>query len=137
MKKPENLLVEYSVKLTAVGNRVKKIGINIREYFYEEDTVKHITLVLYDLLPLSVKIGMRYQKFHEVVERNIKAIRDGVLGHETEIVVAETKKPAKKLALKKEAVKKQTAIAKTKKTVASKKVAKKTVSAKKVIKNEE
>lgn len=82
MKKSQKFLIESGVLLATMSIRAKKTGSNIKEYFYEEETIKHISLVLYDLLPLSVKIGMRYQKFHEIFERNFKAIRNALLGKE-------------------------------------------------------
>lgn len=82
MKKSGKFLLESSVLLTALSIRAKKAGKGLKEYLYEAETIKHISLVLYDLLPLSVKIGMRYEKFHEIFERNFKAIRDALLGKE-------------------------------------------------------
>ena len=142
------------LKINAINTKLKKTRDGIIGYFYEEDTIKHITLVLYDLLPLSVKIGMRYKKFHEVVERNIVAIRNGILGHEVEKeneALIEptmtngndenqekakkqekvTKKPTeKKVSVKKPATKRVTA----KKAVTKKEI--KTTAIKKVTKNE-
>lgn len=85
MKKSGKFLLESGVLLTALSIRAKKAGKGVKEYFYEAETIKHISLVLYDLLPLSVKIGMRYEKFHEIFERNFKAIRDALLGKEVQV----------------------------------------------------
>lgn len=117
MKKSQKLLIESSVLLTAISLKAKKTGKSLKEYFYEEETIKHITLVLYDLLPLSVKIGMRYEKFHEIFERNFKGIRNALLGKEQEVDVIQ--EPVEKV--------KRT----PRKTVASKTPAKKVVTAKK------
>lgn len=99
MKKSQKLLIESSVLLTSISLKAKKAGKSVKDYLYEEETISHITLVLYDLLPLSVKIGMRYQKFHEIFERNFKSIRDLLLGQEIpkEVVLPEkkVKKPRK------------------------------------------
>lgn len=98
MKKSEKFLIEAGVLLTAVSIKAKKTGKSVKEYFYEDETIKHISLVLYDLLPLSVKIGMRYEKFHEIFARNFKGIRNALLGKEiTPEVVEETKKPVKRV----------------------------------------
>lgn len=80
MKKTPKFLIEISLVLTAISIKARNAGNNVKDYFYEEETIKHITLVLYDLLPLSVKIGMRYQKFHEIFEKNFIGIRNGLLG---------------------------------------------------------
>lgn len=121
MKKSKKFLLESGVLLTALTYKAKKAGKSIKEYFYEAETIKHISLVLYDLLPLSVKIGMRYEKFHEIFERNFKAIRDALLGTEInvvltkednkELVIVEEKPPVKrvrKTPIKKVTVKKET-----------------------------
>ena len=80
MKKSQKFLIESGVLLATIGFKARKTGKNLKDYFYEEETIKHISLVLYDLLPLSVKIGMRYQKFHEIFEGNFKGIRNALLG---------------------------------------------------------
>lgn len=82
MTKSKKLLIASGVLLTSLSFKAKKTGKSLKEYFYEEETIKHISLVLYDLLPLSVKIGMRYQKFHEIFEGNFKGIRNALLGEE-------------------------------------------------------
>ncbi len=120
MKKSQKLLIESSVLLTAISLKAKKTGKSLKEYFYEEETIKHITLVLYDLLPLSVKIGMRYEKFHEIFERNFKGIRNALLGKEQEVettkeTVEKTKRVPRKTPAKKVAVTKKPRVIKVKK----------------------
>lgn len=85
MKKSQKFLIESGVLLATIGFKARKTGKNLKDYFYEEETIKHISLVLYDLLPLSVKIGMRYQKFHEIFEGNFKSIRNALLGQEEKV----------------------------------------------------
>lgn len=76
MKKISKILIESTLFLAAIKLRTKSAGKGLKNYFYEEETLSHISLVLYDLLPLSFKIGMRYQTFHEIFEKNFKGIRD-------------------------------------------------------------
>ena len=82
MTKSRKFLIETGIILTAISLKAKSAGRGLKEYLYEEETTKHISLVLYDLLPLSVKIGMRYEKFHEIFHKNFSAIRDALLGKE-------------------------------------------------------
>lgn len=93
MEKSRKFLIEIGIILAAISLKAKKTGNGIKEYLYEEETTKHISLVLYDLLPLSVKIGMRYEKFHEIFDRNFSAIRNALLGKEE--LKEEVKKPVK------------------------------------------
>lgn len=100
MKKSKKFLIETNVLLSIVGadivTKMKKTGKGIKEYFYEEETIKHISLILYDLLPLSVKIGMRYEKFHDIFSSNFKGIRNSLFGEDSKIV-EEVEKPVKKV----------------------------------------
>lgn len=95
MKKSRKFLIETGIILTAISLKAKSAGRGLKEYLYEEETTKHISLVLYDLLPLSVKIGMRYEKFHEIFNKNFSAIRNALLGKEIKKVVIEDKEENK------------------------------------------
>lgn len=122
MNKSKKFLIESGVLLTAMSIKAKKASKNIKEYFYEDETIRHISLVLYDLLPLSVKIGMRYEKFNEIFSRNFKGIRNALLGKETEInkEVLEEKQVVKRGT--KTTVKKAPAVKKAKPKATTKKV---------------
>lgn len=95
MKRSRKFLIETGIILTAISLKAKSAGRGLKEYLYEEETTKHISLVLYDLLPLSVKIGMRYEKFHEIFNKNFSAIRNALLGKEIKKVATEDKKEDK------------------------------------------
>lgn len=95
MKRSRKFLIETGIILTAISLKAKSAGRGLKEYLYEEETTKHISLVLYDLLPLSVKIGMRYEKFHEIFNKNFSAIRNALLGKEIKKVATEDKEENK------------------------------------------
>ena len=97
MEKSHKFLIETSVLLTSISLKAKKAGNGLKEYLYEDDTIKHVSLVLYDLLPLTVKIGMRYEKFHDMFSKNFKGIRNALLGAEK---VVEMQEPVKKVVTK-------------------------------------
>ena len=97
MEKSHKFLIETSVLLTSISLKAKKAGNGLKEYLYEDDTIKHVSLVLYDLLPLTVKIGMRYEKFHDMFSKNFKGIRNALLGAEK---VVEMQEPVKKVVRK-------------------------------------
>ena len=97
MEKSHKFLIETSVLLTSISLKAKKAGNGLKEYLYEDDTIKHVSLVLYDLLPLTVKIWMRYEKFHDMFSKNFKGIRNALLGAEK---VVEMQEPVKKVVTK-------------------------------------
>lgn len=42
-----------------------KTGKGIQDYMEDEENIRHISLVVYDLMPLSVKLGLRHEKFYQ------------------------------------------------------------------------
>jgi len=95
MTKSRKFLIETGIILTAISIKAKSAGRGLKDYLYEDETTKHISLVLYDLLPLSVKIGMRYEKFHEIFNKNFSAIRDALLGKQNIKLESENKEEVK------------------------------------------
>lgn len=110
-------------------------GTNIKEYLHDDKNIHHFSLVVYDLLPFTVKVGLRHDKFHERFASLFKKIRNQVFTYEdntqkptlpTQIVEGFVE-PSKPLFATTKPV--------TKKTVAAKKTAaKKTVTTKKAVK---
>ena len=99
-------------------------GKNIRQYLYDDTNVSHVALIVYDLLPFPIKLGMRYENFHGLFLKNFSSIRSLILTKpeivaEPEIAkkvkrkvtlkpkvskIPETKKAAKKLGTPKKRV---------------------------------
>lgn len=48
-----------------IGDAACKTGKGIQEYMEDEENIRHISLVVYDLMPLSVKFGLRHEKFYQ------------------------------------------------------------------------
>lgn len=48
-----------------ISDAACKTGKSIQEYMEDEENIRHISLVVYDLMPLSVKFGLRHEKFYQ------------------------------------------------------------------------
>ena len=83
-----------------VVDLTKGSGTLINEYFDDEKNVQHLSLMLYDLLPLSFKFTIRHEKFHKALVLLINNLRSNFVVPEEEPVLKNfdekklTKKPA-------------------------------------------
>lgn len=48
-----------------VLSTLKTSGEIVKSYTYDEKNIAHLSLIIYDLMPLSVKLAIRYEKFAE------------------------------------------------------------------------
>lgn len=76
----------------------KGSGKLIQEYFDDEKNIEHLSLMLYDLLPLSFKFTIRHEKFHKGLKLIINNLRENVEVKEqlpvaTVVIKKEIKKP--------------------------------------------
>lgn len=84
-----------------VADITKGSGTLINEYFDDEKNVQHLSLMLYDLLPLSFKFTIRHEKFHKALVLLINNLRSNFVIVEQEPVLKNfdekklVKKPAK------------------------------------------
>jgi hypothetical protein len=120
-----------------IEEKACQAGKSVKSYLADEKNIRHVSLIAYDLLPFSVKIGLRYDKFHEQFAKIFVMIRKQLFNYDDEVKaenetqvqvetpVAKTASAAKKVARK--VVAKKAPAKKTVKTpVAKKVVAKKT-----------
>lgn len=118
-----------------IEEKARVAGKSVKGYLADEKNIRHVSLIAYDLLPFSVKIGLRYDKFHEQFAKVFVMIRKQLFNYDDE-VKAETeaqvetpvaeKKPAVKKVARKVVAKKAPAKKTVKAPVAKKVVAKKT-----------
>lgn len=120
-------------KADKVATKAKRSGKSFKEYIHDDENVSHISLVVYDVLPLPLKFAIRYEKFNKKFTNNFALIREKIFDAPKKEVALLTEtinspKPvAKKAPAKKTAVKKVVKNAPEKKVVTKKLVEKKIV----------
>lgn len=108
-----------------VEEKAKSAGKSVKGYLADEKNIRHISLIAYDLLPFSVKIGLRHDKFYEHFAKVFEMIRKQLFNYDDEVKQAQVE-PSVATEVKATATRKAPA----KKTVATKKPATKTVARK-------
>jgi hypothetical protein len=92
----------------SVAEKALSAGKTIKEYLHDEQNIKHISLVVYDLLPLTVKLGLRHEKFYNHFSGLFKKIRNNLFNYhesQVELVMEEIKVPVKPKVVRKKSVK--------------------------------
>lgn len=74
-----------------VALKAKRSGQSFKEYIHDNENVSHISLVVYDILPLPLKFAMRYEKFDKSFVKNFSLIRQKIF--KAPIVYAEINPP--------------------------------------------
>lgn len=120
-------------KAEKVATKAKRSGKSFKEYIHDDENISHISLVVYDVLPLPLKFAIRYEKFNKRFTNNFALIREKIFDapiKEVDILKETINNPkiaARKVPAKKAAVKKVMKDTPEKKLVINKLVAKKTV----------
>lgn len=76
-----------------ISNKAKRSGKSLKEYIHDNENVGHISLVVYDLLPLPLKFAIRYEKFNSVFTSNFELIRNKLFDKSQDKIVPIVKKP--------------------------------------------
>ena len=61
-----------------VATKAKRSGKSFKEYIHDNENVSHISLVVYDVLPLPLKFAIRYEKFNKSFTNNFAFIRENL-----------------------------------------------------------
>lgn len=115
-------------KADKVATKAKRSGKSFKEYIHDDENISHISLVVYDVLPLPLKFAIRYEKFNKRFTNNFALIREKIFDapiKEVDILKETINNP--KIVAKKAPIKKVMKKAPEKKLVTKKLVAKKTV----------
>lgn len=91
----------------------KGSGALINDYLDDEKNVQHLSLMLYDLLPLSFKFTIRHEKFHKALVLLINNLRSNLVVIESEPVLKE-KQEVKVVVVKKPAAPRKPRVKKVK-----------------------
>lgn len=102
-----------------IATQASNANTTVKEFVGKDENIAHISLVVYDVLPLAFKLGLRYDKFHEGFAKNFKLFRSKIYSYEDEMKAKESAKQEQSVQIKPEPEDKP------KKTVAKKTVAKK------------
>lgn len=107
---PKVFIVAIYEKVTEKANQA---GITVKTYLHDEKNIEHISLVVYDLLPLTLKLGLRYEKFHDKFLHYFKKLRNELFLYDenkneekTEIKLDKLEKHKTVVSIKKPRVKK-------------------------------
>lgn len=64
----EKKIIESSIISSKIKNKAFK-------YLSEEETIRHLSLVFYDILPLSLKLSLRYEKFYSIFAKHYSKLK--------------------------------------------------------------
>lgn len=66
-----------------ITEKANKAGQSLKDYLDDEKNIRHLSLVFYDIMPLSLKIGMRHEMFYERFVVVFKGLRNQIFTYET------------------------------------------------------
>jgi hypothetical protein len=78
-EKIKNLILICTSIKEKLNDKARFAGICLKDYLNDEKNIKHISIIIYDLLPLGIKLGLRYENFHEKFSKNFTTIRNQIL----------------------------------------------------------
>lgn len=64
------VIYEKAVQLASAS------GVLLKDYISDPENIRHMSLILYDLLPLSIKITLRHETFHKYLTSLIKKMQE-------------------------------------------------------------
>lgn len=75
--------IDYSKAfLKAISEKIQenacKAGKGLKDYVSDDKNIWHLSLVVYDIMPLSIKIAMRHELFYKRFEVVFKGLRNKV-----------------------------------------------------------
>lgn len=73
-----------SMGYAKLKEKAQAANMTLKEYVGNEENIGHISLVFYDILPLTFKLGLRYEKFHEEFALRFKTIRNWIYKYDDE-----------------------------------------------------
>lgn len=62
-------------------------GVTLKEYVNEPENINNISLVVYDMLPLPIKLGIRYEKFNRNFVKSFDFIKEKIFNIKSEEVI--------------------------------------------------
>lgn len=75
-----NYIGDSKLYVKKIANKIavkaKRNGKSFKEYIHDNENVGHISLVVYDVLPLIFKFAIRYENFNKVFTHNFSFIRE-------------------------------------------------------------
>jgi hypothetical protein len=63
----------------------KKANTTVKGYLGDDKNINHISLVVYDLLPLAFKIGFRHELFNNQFHKHFKSFRNKIYSYDEEV----------------------------------------------------
>lgn len=63
----------------------KKANTTVKGYLGDDKNIDHISLVVYDLLPLAFKIGFRHELFNNQFHKHFKSFRNKIYSYDEEV----------------------------------------------------
>lgn len=63
----------------------KKANTTVKGYLGDDKNIYHISLVVYDLLPLAFKIGFRHELFNNQFHKHFKSFRNKIYSYDEEV----------------------------------------------------
>ncbi len=82
LKWPKLIIAAIYEKLSETA---KKTNTTVKSFLGDEKNIEHISLVIYDILPLAIKLGYRYEQFKEQFTKHFSSIRNKIYSYEEEL----------------------------------------------------
>lgn len=86
-----NAVMAFVIAKTGISQAYGKIkekancaNMSLKEYVGDDENIAHISLVFYDILPLGMKLGLRYERFHKEFAAKFKTIRSWIYKYDDE-----------------------------------------------------
>lgn len=68
-----------------ISEKAKAANVTVKQYIGDEKNIDHISLVIYDVLPLAIKLGYRYDNFSLWFKKHFKSFRDKIYTYDEEV----------------------------------------------------
>jgi hypothetical protein len=65
-----------------IAEQAKKANTSVKNFLGDDTNIDHISLVVYDVLPLAIKLGLRFDKFNKSFHEHFKTFRDKIYSYE-------------------------------------------------------
>lgn len=82
IKWPKLIIAAIYEKLSETA---KKTNTTVKSFLGDDKNIEHISLVIYDILPLAIKLGYRYEQFKEQFTKHFSSIRNKIYSYEEEL----------------------------------------------------
>lgn len=98
------------VVVEKITEKAKTSGQTLKQYIHNDENISHISLVVYDCLPLAFKLGLRYEKFNQAFIKNFSIIRSKIFTEPLMSPEKEVQEPVVKKSVKKTATTKKVTV---------------------------